>query len=108
MFVNWELQHTESFGPGFEVSEARLASGANQFTRIFFSTTADLGASSNYCWALVKVLSCMDMAEGRTIEVTFACSFAGVTATDWTKNLSLHLASAAGSSFMACSSTVTA
>lgn len=37
-----------------------------------------------------------------TIDVTFANSMSLVTATDWTRNLSLHLASAAGSSFIAC------
>lgn len=44
--------------------------------------------------------------KGRTIEVTLACSISGVTATDWTRNLSLHLASVAGSSFIACSNTI--
>jgi hypothetical protein len=39
------------------------------------------------------------------MEVTFANSSSGLTRTDWTRNLSLHLASGAGSSFIACSST---
>lgn len=40
-----------------------------------------------------------------TIEVTFANFISPVTATDWTRNLSLHFASRAGSSFIACNKT---
>lgn len=40
------------------------------------------------------------------MEVTLANSMSRDTATDWTRNLSLHFASAAGSSFKACSRTI--
>lgn len=41
-----------------------------------------------------------------TIEPVFVNSLSAVTATDWTKNLSLHFASKGGSCFIACRRTV--
>jgi hypothetical protein len=42
----------------------------------------------------------------RTISLIFVNSLSDVTATDWTRNLSLHFASKGGSTFMAWRRTV--
>lgn len=85
-------------------SSANSSSGASQVTRILRSWTADLVAFSNYM--PVRQDPGDRKPNERTIELTLANSMSFVTATVWTRNLSLHLASGAGSSFMACNSTI--
>jgi hypothetical protein len=57
---------------------------------------------------LISIESAKLPIQEPTIEPIFANSLSAVTATDWTRNLSRHLASKGGSCFIACKRTAMA